>query len=852
MKKLILKTFIGLSFMISLITLSTLSGMTMGCGSDSANDTGDPTGGGGAGPLGSGGSGGNTPGSGGSSGNGGAGVSANATLQVEIGENYTCALMQDHSVKCWGDNQYGQLGDGTTTNHASPAPVLTRSGGPVLTGVESIMVGEDHSCALMNDNSIKCWGNNVNGQLGDGTTTNRPSPVDVLSAPGGTALMGARSLVAGYYHTCALMEDTSVKCWGNNGNGQLGDGTNTRQPYPVPVLRASGGQSLTGVRSLVAGLSHACALMEDNSIKCWGRNISGQLGNGTTENQTYPVAVLERSGGPSLTNVLSIAAGDNHTCALMNDHSMKCWGDNRYGQLGTRASENHYYPGGVLESLGGSNLTGIRSIKTGGVHTCALMNDHSIKCWGDNSFGQLGDGTITNHDFPTPVLTTSRGQPLNGVQAMELGFSHTCVLMNDRSVKCWGDNGFGQLGNGSTSRYPSPTPTLISRGGDRLMAIRSVVTGNTHACALMEDTSVKCWGYNEYGQLGDGTTTNRPSPVDVLSAPGGAALTGVTSLVTGNLHTCALMNNNTIKCWGNNDLGQLGDGTTTNRPSPVDVLSAPGGTALMGVRAIAAGSLHTCALMQGLSIKCWGNNASGQLGDGTLRHQPSPVTVVTAGEGPPLAAVTSIIAGANHTCALMNHSAKCWGEDYYGQLGVGDGTATNRRFPVDVLVSLGGAPLSDIRSIIAGANHTCALMNDNSIKCWGYNNIGQLGDGSTQNQLSPTSVVTSTEPRSDLTGVSSIAGGSFHTCALMNNHSVKCWGDNVNGQLGDGTTIEKLFPNPTLINLAESPSSLTLSANHTCVTLGDGSAKCWGDNTYGQLGNGDVSGLTPVSVNFGP
>ncbi|MFZ1754695.1 MAG: hypothetical protein WBO46_18765 [Caldilineaceae bacterium] len=702
---------------------------------------------------------------------------------ISSGDEHTCALTDVGLVECWGRNDSGQLGNGTTSHSALPVTVLG------LTAAVSVSAGDAHTCAVTSAGGVKCWGSNFYGQLGNGTTTDSPTPVDVSGLDSGVV-----AVIAGGSHSCALTSSGGVKCWGSNDFAQLGDGTGTNRSTPVDVSGLS-----SGVAAISGSNDHTCALLTNSGIKCWGSNTRGQLGDGTQIGQSKPVDVIGLTSG-----VAAVSSGGYHTCALTSSGSVKCWGRNAEDQLGDGSGTDQNTPVDVVGAA-----SGVSSVDAGGVYSCLKTDADGIACWGWNKDGQLGDGTT--NDSKTPVAVDGLS---SNVTAVSAGGSHTCALTNG-GIKCWGANDYGQLGDGSIKS--STIPVVVVQGGDPLTKVASIDAGALHSCAVASG-QVLCWGDNENGKLGDGTTITRTYAVEVASLA--ADVVGVSA---GEDHTCGLNNAGGIKCWGRNSLGQLGNGSTSSSLTPVAVTGLASGAA-----EVSAGGGHTCAVVNG-GVKCWGNNGSGELGDGSRQVKLTPVDVLGLTSG-----ATGVSAGGDHTCAVVNGGVKCWGWNYYGQLG--NGTTASSTIPVDVTNLASG-----VTAAVSGRWHTCALTAGGGVKCWGFNTYGQLGNGTKDNSATPVDV-------SGLnSGVVAISVGDRHSCVLMQSGGVKCWGFN-SGRLGDGTNTTRTTP-VDVIGLQSGVTAISVGGSHTCALLDTGDVKCWGDNANGQIGDGstlDRGEPTPV------
>jgi len=411
------------------------------------------------------------------------------------------------------------------------------------------------------------------------------------------------------------------------------------------------GVPLGDVIQVDASYSHTCALTSFGGVKCWGSNWAGQLGDGTTTKRLSAVDVVGLQSG-----VTAVFTGYESTCALTSSGGVKCWGYNQSGKLGDGTTTNRSTPVDVV-----GLQSGISAISIAALHTCALTSSGGVKCWGSN-YGRLGDGTENQSSVPVDVVGLQ-----SGMAAVFTGLDSTCALTTGGGIKCWGG---GFLGNGDSQNSTVPVDVVGLQSG-----VSTIAIGELTKCAVTSVGGVKCWGINYNGQLGDGTTTDRPTPVDVIGLQ-----SGITAISVQRQYTCALSTLGAVKCWGLNENGQLGDGTTTNRSTPVDVVGLQSGVTSMQMGKSPA-SFYTCALASTGGVKCWGSNSAGTLGNGNATDSSTPVDVVSLQSG-----VTNIWTGSGHTCALMSTGGvKCWGNNN-GRLG--DGTENQSSVPVDVLVEV--------------------------------------------------------------------------------------------------------------------------------------------------------------------
>ena len=366
---------------------------------------------------------------------------------------------------------------------------------PPLENVLEVALGQQHTCARKPDLSVKCWGDDSSGQTGTGGAA---ADAGILATPTAIAsITDAVRIAAGQLHTCIVRKSGTVSCWGENQDGQLGDGnSNTRSSVPVDV------KNVSGAIAVACGANFSCALKSSGAVLCWGNGLGGQLGTGMPKLQPLaePVAML--------TDAVAISAGESHACAVKKDGTVVCWGDNVNGQLGVGDKLERQTPTAI------STLTGIAAVAAGSRSTCALKSSGAVLCWGANEVGQLGTGAANASPNPAPTV-------VSGIDAKKLwaGKDHACAVRKDGSVACWGAGFLGQIGDGqprAMASTPTPSPTTVSGITNAI----GVGTGGNHSCSPTATGLILCWGDDTHGEIGNGMSGGQLlSPESVLTYP---------------------------------------------------------------------------------------------------------------------------------------------------------------------------------------------------------------------------------------------------------------------------------------------------------------------------------------------
>jgi alpha-tubulin suppressor-like RCC1 family protein len=729
--------------------------------------------------------------------------------QVTAGGGHACLVMSSGHVDCWGANEAGQLGNGTTANSDIPVEVQG------VTSAIEVSAGEEDSCAVLSSGHVDCWGNDDSGGLGDGTEGN-PSdiPVEVHR------VTNAIQVAVDFQHACAVLSSGHVDCWGAEDIEHIVSNRDT----PVEV------QGIDDATQVAAGERHSCALLSSGHVECWEENEHGQLGVPPSSIRASEIPV-EVQG---VATAIQVAAGSQHSCALLSSGHVSCWGDNESGQLGDGTTGESDLPADV------QGVTNATQVAAGGDDSCALMSNSHVNCWGANYDGQLGNGTIKSSNTAVEV------QGVTTATQVAAGREYSCALLSGGHADCWGDNESEQLGDGINGGNRA-TPV----GVQGLTNGTQVAVGYPHSCVVLSGGHVGCWGENSWGQLGDGTSERSQAPVEVQG------VTDAMQVAAGEFDSCAVLSSGHVDCWGggNFETGQLGDGTNGSSKTPVEVND------LTNATKVATSTYGSCALLSSGHVDCWGNNAEGELGDGT-RGGASDTPVEVEG----LTSATQVAAGEYHFCAVLSSGhVDCWGSNIMGKLG--DGSELAADAPVEV------HGLTNATQVAAAYEDSCAVLSSGHVDCWGANYNGQLGDGTATGpeycKEEPGSLFegrcskTPVEVQA-LTSATQVAAGGSDSCALLSSGHVDCWGGNLSGQLGDGIaagpegceygacdywdTPVEVQGLTDAIQIAAGGNEDFAALGSACALLSSGQLDCWGSNDNGALGDGLEWSTVPVGV----
>jgi alpha-tubulin suppressor-like RCC1 family protein len=712
----------------------------------------------------------------------------------------------------WGLNDKGQLGISNTTNSSAPVSVL-QSG--VLSGktVVAVAPGGNHTLALCSDGTLAAWGYNTSGQLGTGSTTQSMVPVAVIQN-GVLAGKTVIAIAAGEYHSLALCSDGTVAAWGLNAQGQLGINSTTSSTAPVAVLRTSGALSGKTVVAVAAGDFYSLALCSDGTMAAWGLNDNGQLGNNSTSQSNAPVTVVH-TGVLSGKAAVAIAAGQQHGLALCADGTLAAWGLNSLAQLGNGNTVRSLVPVAVLQNSGVLAGKTVVSIAAGATHNLALCSDGTVAGWGANGNGQFGNnstwsGLVLSAAFPPDGVLSGKT-----IVAIAAGRWHNLVLCSDGTLAAAGYNIYGQLGNGSTtdSSVPVLAGTAALAAGETIVGISGSGSPASHSLALVASPL--------HSDSNLANLTLNSSTLSPAFAAGTASYTATTANASTSVtptaadSTAAVQVNGVYVPYGSSASISLAMGANVI----TTVVTAQDGTT----------STYTVTLTRGpLS---WTYNAATDVADVGFNYTAAGTATLTLNFAPPVG--TSLMVVKNTGPAFIS------------------GTFSNLVQGQTVTLSYGGKNYGFIVNYYGGTGNDLVLQWPNiRPMAWGGGNSGQLGYNSMANSNVPVAVL-QTGVLAGKTVVASAEGG-FHSLALCSDGTLAAWGESFYGQLGNGSTTQSSVPVAVLqtgVLAGKTVVAVAAGPQHNLALCSDGTVAAWGYNSWGQLGNGGFAQSTvPVAV----
>ena len=730
-------------------------------------------------------------------------------VTITTASAFACALRGDGSVVCWGKNDDGELGIGTLAGRHSIFPFPPMNDEPIapvvgLTDAVELHATRAFACARRRDATVWCWGDNASGQLGDGTKVHRPAPVQAVGVHdvASFALAGDRVL--------ALRADGTLMAWGSG----------VATPAAVPGLRDA--------VEIGASSTHSCARRKDGSLWCWGTNADGELGDGTQEDRATPTPVHGLSG------VVGMRVGLERTCAWHGDGKVACWGEDTAGAIdcaGVARRKRQYESGfekwvpDCLEPTVIAGLDGVTRVEMAAHASFALLRSGALRRWGGK--GDEGFPSAPRLVVPPPLDGAFVFDPIERPDVVDLavdGEATACAVTTAGQVYCTdtptpGPGGVAVTWDSAPVAPSDASPDAAPPVPQHKATAVATADGATRPrrCVILDDRTVHCWE----------TATSRPQRASAV--PG---LTDAVALGMGKDFVCALRGDGSVRCWGDNEEGELGDGTTRDRARPVPVVGLNDAVELQ------SDNHFSCVRRRDATVWCWGENHHGQLGDGTKVDRSAPVQAIGVRDVP------GFVLSYDHVLALLpDGTLMAWGSGF----ALGTGSFADRPKPTAV------RGLRDVVRVGTNGLHSCAKRKDGSLWCWGSNTDGELGDGTQKDRWLPAPV----RGQSHVAGFA--VGSSPHTCAWHEDGKVACWGRDTTGYAGCGglhTVKRQDFQvppglekweldclKPTEIAGLEGVARMDDSAS--IALLRSGSVRLWGDNGSDGWGTEPVLVVSP-------
>ncbi len=726
-------------------------------------------------------------------------TSAFEVEEIKSGSKVTCGILGDKTLRCLGPGLRGSLG--------------RFYGGPVATlkDVKQVAAGKDFTCAIIGDKGeIFCFGSNDLGQLGvalpngERATTD---PVQLIDDESGKGIVtDAKSLVAGDAHACAMLKAGRVICWGDNSYGQLGNPSQKKIGVRTIFESERNQKMFSGVTDVFAGANSTCIIArEDSSVFCFGERY------GVARKINWVPEKIDLAGSiGTLASVKQVGLGRGFGCALSKSSQVYCWGRNDLNQLGGLVTLPAMTKATMVKVTYPQEqpITRVDAIAVGEAHACALHRDEkTLYCWGDNRFGQLGNTSIRG--LPEQVALGSNNLTLKGVREVALGPDRTCIISSRDEVFCWGNGAHGILGS---PRVMTPYPVrVLDANTEFLSAAQMIAVGTQHACMIDTSAQLYCFGINEYGQLGQrlvsgNVITGELKPIE-----------RVTAIDTAHLRTCMVYGKDqSVACFGDREIDNLNQKHELNSFVPEEIKK--GMISYRGVLGLSVGKAHLCVITAEQTVECLGDGAFGQLGGGDT--QSAQFAVVLNEKKAPIKDIWQIKSNKNWNCSLQQEKGSiwCWGQWKQTQWLLARQLMAQAK------------PSQDFIQITLSEDQVCGVHGvDREVYC------ANLGD-KPQDQIELVPLLE--QEGRVLKKVLTLSGGKNHICALNDEGYVYCWGSNQHGQLGSKTLRESArairlsFTRETLKKI----SRISAGDQHTCVATNEEAAFfCFGESFFGGV-----------------
>ena len=729
--------------------------------------------------------------------------------EISAGMNFTVAIDKKGKLWAWGNNEYGQLGTEEEGNKAVPTEVkVINEDGSEVTKFTKISTGDTHTMAIDGKGNLWTWGNNDKGQLGYATTdatSSNPQRVIITKEitteyyDESSNLVQEQEIVerkfiqvsAGGSHSMAIDEDGNLWVWGDNTYGQIGNGSTTSSTTPVQITLSAE----ETFRQVSAGQYHSMAIDVNGNLYAWGYNRYGQVGNATTTNKNVPVQIKK-----GLT-FRKISAGESHSLAIDMSGNLWAWGLNNYGQVGNKSTTNRTSPVQIKKGLF------FTEISAGASHSMAVDDEGQLWAWGNNENARLGDPSLGIDQMAKEPIDIKYGTIFTKIAA---GGAHSFGLDTERTLWGWGENEFGQVGSGTNKDEPTQILGKV---------ITQISTGNYHNIALDSNGKVWTWGRNNYGQLGNGLSGDRNNSNDAIqiTVGTGGTITEFKYVSAGANYCMAIDENGGLWAWGQNNYGQLGDNTKVTKKTPVQI------EASIRFEKVSAGTNHTLAIDEDGNLYAWGQNNYGQLGKGDTKIRIIPNQVEVSGG----IHFKEVSAGKYHSMAI-DEDGNLWTWGYNADGRLGNGLTGTKKSPIQIKAG------TQFKAISAGDSHSMAIDEDGNLWGWGKNDYGKLGDGTTKTKKEPTQIGT--------VKFKEVSAGQKHTIAVQDDdgdNSLWVAGYNNYGELGDGTKITR--KELTKLSIGRDFKAASTGINFSSAINNDGKLFMWGNSKYGVLGTGEVN-----------